>query len=240
MKVFVAYGYNSRDEWVEEMVFPIIRSFGSEVIDGKETFGKPISDDVRYDIRRSDALIAFTSKRNPAYASATTHRWVIEELALAFDHNLRVVEVREKDVDAQDGMTGNLQRIEYVEERRDRCLVEIVKALGKWHQSGPLRIQLLPESLVTSELRPLVNELGLSCSYIIKRGNHEQDPVTAPITPISAGLFIDPPSVPRDALIRISISFGEKTWVSAFEPVDAYGINLKLVDARSRWRIWRR
>src|SRR5439155_8215073 len=118
---------------------------------------------VRNNIRSSDALIAFTTKRTANGMSRETHRWVIEELVLAFEHNLRVVEVREKDADQQDGMTGSFQRIEYVEEQRDKCLVDIVRALGKWHQSGPMKIQLLPEGLVTSELRPLVYKEGLNC-----------------------------------------------------------------------------
>ena len=32
MKIFVGYGYNDRDRWVEQFVFPIIEAFGSEVV----------------------------------------------------------------------------------------------------------------------------------------------------------------------------------------------------------------
>jgi hypothetical protein len=28
MKVFVGYGYNDRDSWIEEQVFPIFRGMG--------------------------------------------------------------------------------------------------------------------------------------------------------------------------------------------------------------------
>ncbi len=31
MKIFLAYGYNSRDEWISEMVVPLIEAFGSVV-----------------------------------------------------------------------------------------------------------------------------------------------------------------------------------------------------------------
>jgi hypothetical protein len=66
MKIFLAYGYNPRDQWIKDMVFPIIQSFGSEVVTGEETYEGPnIPENVLAKIRRSDALIGFTTKRAP-------------------------------------------------------------------------------------------------------------------------------------------------------------------------------
>ena len=33
MKVFVGFGYNDRDRWIEEQVFPILRGMGFGVVD---------------------------------------------------------------------------------------------------------------------------------------------------------------------------------------------------------------
>ena len=35
MRIFVAYGYNDRDKWIEKMVFPVIEAFGAEVETGE-------------------------------------------------------------------------------------------------------------------------------------------------------------------------------------------------------------
>ena len=35
MKVFVGFGYNDQDHWIEEQVFPILRGMGFSVVDGK-------------------------------------------------------------------------------------------------------------------------------------------------------------------------------------------------------------
>jgi hypothetical protein len=63
MKIFVAYGYNDRDRWIPDLVFPIIRAFDDEVITGEELQGEQITDAVRRKIQQSDALIAFATIR---------------------------------------------------------------------------------------------------------------------------------------------------------------------------------
>jgi hypothetical protein len=229
MKIFVAYGYNQRDQWIRDMVFPIIRAFGSDVITGEETYNGPnIPDNVMAKIRRSDALIGFTTRRTSQDNTVwQTHQWVVMELAAAFALKRPLVEVREQGVDSQGGLIQGLQRIDYNEQERDKCLVEIVKAVGNWHQTDMVKIQLLPEGWANNDLRPLLDDQGLSCKYIVRIGNYEDGPFDAQIKPIKGGLFIDTPSVPRDALIRISIRYGNQVWSSDYESIDSYGIHLK-------------
>ena len=33
IEVFVGYGDNDRDQWIEEMIVPIVKAFGDEVVD---------------------------------------------------------------------------------------------------------------------------------------------------------------------------------------------------------------
>jgi hypothetical protein len=35
MKIFVGYGYNARDPWIEDLVFRLIKAFGDEPTHGK-------------------------------------------------------------------------------------------------------------------------------------------------------------------------------------------------------------
>jgi hypothetical protein len=35
MRIFVGYGYNDRDKWIEDLVFPLLESFGCDVVEGK-------------------------------------------------------------------------------------------------------------------------------------------------------------------------------------------------------------
>jgi prophage antirepressor-like protein len=96
MRIFVAYGYNERDRWVEELVFPVIRAFGDEVVTGEELQGEQITDAVIAKIRSSDALIGFLTRRDQIGSSDrwTTHRWVTDEISQAVAQRIFVAEVR--------------------------------------------------------------------------------------------------------------------------------------------------
>ena len=228
MKIFVAYGYNERDQWVKDMVFPIIEAFGDEVVTGDQTYEGSIPENVKSSIERSDALIGFTTRRAPENVTMSpTHQWVVSELASAVTLNRRVVEVREQGVDPQGGLHQGLQRINYDEQARDKCLVEIAKAVGSWHKTGTIRLRLLPEALF-QVLRPLRTDPELSCQYTVRIGSYESDPRDTKIIAITGGLFIEASNVPRDPLtmIRIDIKYRERIWSSDYEPVDTYGVNL--------------
>lgn len=227
MKIFVAYGYNERDKWIERMVFPLIKAFGSEVETGEETYEGDIPEAVLKKIRRSDALMGFTTLREPETAGSTlTHRWVIEEIAAAKTLKKKFVEIREKGVDAQGGITLAHQRITYDEKARDECLVKIVQALGVWQSTNLIRVQLLPEG-IRSDLQPLLNDAGLSCSYRVKSGGFTDDDIAAKIEGIKGGLFIDVPQLKPEELIQIKIKHGNRTWTSDYESLSSYGINLR-------------
>ena len=85
MKIFVGYGYNERDHWIEKLVFPLIKAFGADVVSGKEIAGQLLGNAVRDLIERSDAMMGFTTRRgdDPDGAMWGTHRWVTDELATA-------------------------------------------------------------------------------------------------------------------------------------------------------------
>ena len=227
MKIFVAYGYNERDEWIKEMIFPLIKAFGSEVETGGETYEGDIPETVLKKIRRSDALMGFTTLREPQNPNSTaTHRWVIEELAAAKTLKKKFVEIRETGVDPQGGITAAHQRIEYDEKARDECLVKIVQALGVWQSTNLIRVQLLPEG-IRGDLQPLLNDAGLTCKYRVKSGGFTDDYMPATIEGIKGGLFIDVPQLKSDELIQISINHGNRTWTSDYESLSSYGMILR-------------
>jgi hypothetical protein len=226
MKIFLAFGYNDRDRWIPEMVVPLVQAFGSEVLSGEEMQGEQLSQGVLERIRNSDALIAFTTRRDPLQNGKwTTHKWVQQELAAAIEKDLLVAEVREEDIDPQVGLDGDRQRITYQEASRDKCLVEIVKTVGRWHQTVMVDLQLLPQKFI-DDVRPLVKHPRLNCHYVIMESGRESGPVKATIRPIKGGLFLTASNVPRDALIRVFVEFDDKSWNSDYESVNSIGIKL--------------
>jgi hypothetical protein len=223
MRIFVAYGYNPRDRWIEEMVFPIIKSFDSEVVTGEKAYGERISDLVCSKIRTCDALIAFMTRRgNYPAANGQTHWWVLQELGIGYANKLQIVEVREQGVDRQEGIAQGFQRIEYEETQREKCLIEIVEAVGALHLRALVRIQLLPESLAERDLRHRIKDHGLLCTYVVQRGNKKEEAVPTQITSMRGGLFIDAPRVSGGDLLQINITHGTKEWSTSFGSTDYY------------------
>jgi hypothetical protein len=227
MKIFVAYGYNDRDRWVETLVFPIIRAFGDEVVTGEELQGEQITDAVRRKIQGSDALVAFVTRREEIGPGRwTTHRWVTDELAHALALGRPVVEVRESGVDDQGGIGGDRQRIAYDERQRDRCLVELVKTLGRWHQARDVQLKLLPETFAQAVF-PLLRHPRLRCTYRLLVDDEESEDIPTRILPITGGLFIRARGVPPEALLQVHVECEGRSWTSSYESTDALSIAMR-------------
>jgi hypothetical protein len=226
MKIFVAFGYNERDQWIPDLVFPMIRAFRDEVVSGEDIQGEQITDAVRREIKQANALMAFATRRKKLNnRSWSTHRWVTDELAYATANNLHVVEIREKGVDEQGGIVTDRQRIIYDERERDKCLVEIVKTLGNWHASDTIELKLLPDECMQA-VRPHLRDPNLRCTYQILENGRLGEMIPSQILPITGGLFVRAYQVPPKSFIQIRIECGGRWWSSEFENVESVGIHL--------------
>jgi hypothetical protein len=237
MKIFVAFGYNERDKWIPEMVFPLIEAFGDEVVTGEELLGDgSITEAVRRKIRTSEALIGFATRRDKLDEEEKwgTHRWVTDEIALGIQSETaksRVVEVREQGVVDQGGVAGDRQRIEFDETARDKCLLELVKTIGRWHreQGKLLKLQLLPADFV-EKILPVLSNSNLRCTYSLivdDELDSEPEPIETKIRPIDQGLYIRTRGIPHEALIQVRVEFRGETWISNFVSTDSLSINLR-------------
>ncbi|MVM34150.1 hypothetical protein GO755_29220 [Spirosoma sp. HMF4905] len=228
MKIFVAFGYNDRDKWIPELVFPVIKAFGHDVISGEDIQGQILSEAVAGNIRRSDALIAFLTRRGDKAENGIwpTHRWVTDELSVAIESRRLVVEVRETGVDSQGGIAGDRQRIEYDESRRDRFLVELVKTIGSWTQNVQVNMQLLPEDF-SNEIRPFLESPYLRCTYRLYIDNTISEEFPTRILPLPGGLSIQALNVQKGALIQVKVIANNTTWVSDYMSTGSYSIQLR-------------
>ena len=118
-------------------------------------------------------MIGFRTRRHKGQVadSWTTHPWVDDELLAAMNHpkQVSILEVRETLMEEPTGMLQqrlqNQQWILYDETKRDRCLVEIALALGRWHrQRAGVQFTLLPDAFGPA-IRPLLRDPVLRCIY---------------------------------------------------------------------------
>jgi hypothetical protein len=228
MRIFVAYGYNSRDDWIPTLVFPIIEAFGAEVVTGEKLWGDSIPPRVQERIRQADALVGFATRRGAALPDGTytTHRWVTDEIAFALALGRPIVEVAEVGVSDQGGIAGDRQRITYDELRRDRCLVEVAQAIGKWCRGIAVDFQLLPQAFI-DQVKPVLSRPGFRCTYRLMVNGRESPEQEAKILPIQGGLVMKAADLPRQAFIQIRVQAVGYSWVSDYETLDARGISLR-------------
>ena len=225
MRLFVGYSYNLRDQWVEDLVFPLLNALGCEVVHGKVMYGDSLAPEIKDTVLSCDALIGFTTRREQIGDRWTTHRWVIEELAVAFK-DIPVVEVREGGIDAQLGMLGTNQYILYDEAHRDKCLVEIAQAIWRIRERVSHTTFRLEPSEFTTHFRGVLNRPGLQCSYRVMRRNVESEFQGTRMWPVAGGLAMSVEGLRAGDLIQVSASYGEHSWSSDYEPIDAIRIAL--------------
>ncbi len=234
MKIFVGFGYNPRDRWIEELIFPlIIKAFQGEVVDGKEIYGESISDEVRNKIESCDGLLAFCTRRDELAANGlwTTHRWVIDEFNHALAKKIKAVEIREDKVDPQGGIGGNLQHLPFSSDAKEFLILEVAKILGNW-KAGiySKRLQLLPAILI-DDVRPLWKDRQdeITCKYNFLVGNNESPPFTSKLRKIGNGLCVDVDNIPsgKNVMIQINVSGPNFYWSSGFESIDLISINME-------------
>ncbi len=232
MRIFVGYGYNERDRWIEEYVLPLVAAFGCEVVHGKAVYGGALSNEVIKAIRTSEAVLGFTTRRDPVTADLyRTHEWVVHELltAHAQDPQIPWVEIREEGVISPGGIldSAEAQRIDYRPEDRAACLVKIAQALRRFHDLSNLTMIRLGPTEAVDQISPLLDDPSFVCDCQSLLGAVQQTQRRVPVFPIKGGLFVQLRGVAQGELVRIIISAQGHTWRSHYESVDTVDVRVK-------------
>jgi hypothetical protein len=134
MKVFVGFGYNEQDQWIEERVFPVLQGMGFTVVDGKDMHGQELSAEVKSRIEQSDAAIGFfTIRAGQENAEFNSHIWVRDEMVHAVAKGKPILPVKEDGAKLPPGLLGNRQYIPLNRNDKLACVAELVKAIGSKH-----------------------------------------------------------------------------------------------------------
>jgi hypothetical protein len=228
MKVFISYAFNEKNKWVEELVFPLVRSLGYRVETGQRLEGEVLVEGVDARLRGCTGCIAFTTRRtkrpNKTYE---THPWVINELTKARTLNFQTIEVREEGVKIGDDAEAYV-RLEYREAERERMLVDLVQKLASW-KTQRVRIQLLPPDKAEKKFMSSVVKPGVKCTYEIHREGCVIGQGEAKLLPITGSCFIEIEIPADDVLVQISIRREPQNvvaWASSYTGLLAIPVQL--------------
>jgi hypothetical protein len=233
MRIFIGYGYNERDKWVEDYVFPLIAAMDCEIVHGKAVYGGTLSEEIIKAIRASDAMIGFTTRREAAdNGEFHTHEWVVQELttaATARDPLIPWVEVREEGVRSPGGILegAGAQRIEYKETDRAGCLVRIAQAVQRFQAQTRITTVRLGPATATDEISALLDDASFHCTCETLRGGRQLPARPIPVFPVQGALLVQLRGLARDEVVRISVFARGRAWRSSYESVDTVDIQLK-------------
>jgi hypothetical protein len=220
MRVFIGFGYNERDAWIETLVFPILRALRLEILHGKDLHGEVLQDGVKQRIVQSDALIGFCTLRAGQEAAAfNTHPWVRDEIVFAVAQGKPIVEVRETGVNVREGILGDRQRITLRQDDRLGCVAELVQAVNSWSARA---LQMVPIDEETGKrLRTYVRDPQFKVRYRTRLRGVDSPFREAKVERIKGGLYLTAVGVPEDALVEIEGALNGQVVVSSgWESVD--------------------
>lgn len=211
MKIFVGWSYEA--QWIEDHAIELIKSYGVEVMTGKELQGQVITAAVKAAIDHADAVVCFTTRRGTGNGGVHgTSDWVIDEIKYAYARNKdKVVEVREDGVQWPNMIHDTRQYIPLNSTDRVPALVELGKTVSRWRGAG-VKLKLLPEDFIR-DFRPRLQNRSYRCTYsVLRKGQVIWGPTAAEIRMEGMGLFLyanDLPEFP-DAVIEVMVDIGHQ------------------------------
>ncbi len=230
MKVFIGYGYNAQDKWVQKFVIPLVEALGCVVVNGEEMQGERLSEGVINRITEADVCIGLLTKRGRKKnedGTFPTHRWVIEELVTAVNKGKPIFEIRELGIDSQKGINGDRQRYDFKE--TSEVLLEITKFVmnEKRKISGRIFMLLPPE--VIADIRPHLASNDIECVYRFMVKTRTTQYESTVVEKFGGGLGIVVKNIPDDdASIEIVIKGPQRlSWSSGFVSVGSINVHIQ-------------
>jgi len=227
MRVFVGYGYNNRDLWIEEKVFPILRGMGFTVVHGRDMYGDVLPDEVQKRIDQSDAAIGFFTIRDGQHnADYTSHIWVRDEMMYAMAKGKPIIPVMEDGVRVPDSLLGNRQFIPLSMNDKLSCVVNLLVALG---QRNLLRVRLDTDD---DSLAQLLFTLKKTPSFCIRYRTRdvngvESDYINGRLEIIDYGFYLNVINVPTKGYIEIEGVLNDSIrFSSGWTSIDAISVKI--------------
>lgn len=228
MRVFVGFGYNERDSWIENQVFPILQNMGFVVVDGKDLHGEILQVGVQSLIEQSDAVVGFLTIRDPTTTGDfNSHLWVQNELVYAVGLKKPIIPIWEENVRVPDAILGNIQHIVLRQNDRLACVSELVRALGR---RNIRRIKLEPED---DDLRRDLLRWRVDQNFEIRYRTQdsatgiESAPQKGRLEVVNYGFYLNVSDVPRKDYVEVEgVLNGQAKFNSGWASADAVSVKI--------------
>jgi hypothetical protein len=228
LRIFIGYGYNERDRWIEEEIFSILRSLNLEILHGKDLYNEEsLQVGVKDRILQSNGIIGFcTLRAGQEQAAYNSHPWVRDELLFAMGAGKPIVHVREDGVQIPPGMLGERQFIRLDQSNRLACAVELVRVISSWNIR---RLQIVPRN---DQLARDIHRNRKSPNFVLRYrtriGGIDSEYREARVDAVDAGFYLDAIGVPSRCLIEIEGALnGALLFTSSWDDADVVKVTVE-------------
>jgi hypothetical protein len=227
MRVFVGFGYNDQDRWIEEQVFPLLRAMAFTVADGKDMHGQMLQPQVRTRIDQSDAAIGFfTLREGQGAADFNSHLWVRDEMVYAEAKGKPIIPIKEEGVRLPHGLLGDRQYVPLTQNDRLACVTELIVALGR---RNIRRLKLDPEQdQLCRKLKAWRIHPDFEIRYRTKDDQGlESDFNQGRLELVDQGFFLNVADVPKRAYVEVEgVLNGHLQFSSGWVSADAVQVKI--------------
>jgi hypothetical protein len=228
MKLFVGFHYTPEDQWIEDLVIPLLKALEVDVITGKDLHGQLIVEDVPKLIADSDAMVGFFTR------PWLDHPWVRDEVVKASDKGKRALAVKLRSLPALGGTLEGRQRIDFDLDAKDKMLVELVQVVCRWKKEcATVSFLILPEEIkriVRPHLDPDDPRLQLQCVYkFMTNGVVSKEYQTTPFS-LDQALAVYINNIPpgNNSLIRLSLKGPGYSYSGDYQSFNHISANLQI------------
>jgi hypothetical protein len=227
MRIFVGYGYNERDKWIEDQVLRILRCFGFSVAHGKDMHGQQLQPEVMSRIDQSDLAVGFfTIRQGQENAEFNSHIWVQDEMVYAIGKGKPIIPVVEEGVKLPASLLGNRQYVPLDQDDRLACVVELLEALG---QRNMRRVRLDPSD---DDLRANLWKWRKTPGFAVRYRTQDPEGLESNFRDgrlelVDQGFYLNLSGVPRKAYIEVEgLLNGAVQFTSGWVSADAVQIRI--------------
>jgi hypothetical protein len=230
MKIFIAYGFTPQNQWIKDLMYPLVEAHGFEIDNGENVQGESITPAVMDRIKKADGLIGILTKVDQVgNGSWTTRRWVQDELVTARNSRKLFLEVRDNLIDPNRGSLADTQPIEFDESSsKELLIIRLAGVLTRWKQKlRKQHVSLIPLEK-TREIYEMRNDPRVSCTYRFMIDLDETEERSARLIQYGEAVCIRVSDFPEEEDVRIDITLKtpDKVYSTGFQPLSI--LNLKL------------
>jgi len=216
-KVFLGFAFRQEDRDLAGYVEDLLASHDIRMITGEHLGGNQLTDAVKAQIDKVDALIALlTCREQFASGGWATHQWVLDEISYARSRNIPAIAIVENGVKLE----GAYVQHEYIPLEKSQPLPTFLKlsqTIHAWKQEigDTAIVQIQPED--AAEFASQYAE-SVKCQYRFFHEGDYTDWKEAKVAEAPGGTLIYIKGVKPNCSVQVTMSNQQTVWQSKVEP----------------------